>query len=129
MKKKLQAEQKPQYKVKEKGENVLDTIITKSNFDLDFTLREVQENIDRIKKMKVELSSKARLDDAVCKNIEGTNPEIKDIDPRILKVYHIYAKAKFFVEEAQEQIKRFDEVLDEEQKALEEIKVQTGVEI
>ena len=129
MSKKLQAEQKPQYKIKKKGENVLDTVITKSNFDLDFTLGEIQSNIDRIQKMKVELSSKARLDEATMINIEGTNPEIKEIDPRMLKVYYVYAKAKFFVEQAQNQIKQFDDVIAEEQKALAEIKEQCGIEI
>ena len=79
--------------------------------------------------MKVELVSKAKLDDAVCKNIEGTNPEIKKIDDKMLKVYYIYGKARFFVDEVQEQIKAFDDVIAEENKALEEIKKQTGIEI
>lgn len=129
MTKKLQAEQKPQYSIKEKGEHPLDTVITKSNFNLDFTLRELQENIDRIQKIKVELSTKAKLDDAVCKNIEGTNPEFKDVELNMLKVYNIYSKARLSIEDIMEKIKEVDEILSEEQKALDEIKTQTGIEI
>jgi hypothetical protein len=115
------------YKIKSKGEHALDTVITKSNFDLDFTLGEIQSNVDKIQKMKVEMSSKARLDEATMTNIEGTMPEIKDIKDEVLKVYYIYAKAKFFVEEVKNQIKHLDEVVAEEQKALDEIKAQTGI--
>lgn len=120
---------KPVYKVKKKAEGVLDTVIEKSNFTAEFTVGEIKTNIEQLKKMKIELVSKAKLDDATVKNILGTNPEIGKIDERMMQVYYVYHKANMFVKDVQDKIKEIDQVIEEETKSLEDIIKQTGIKI
>lgn len=120
---------KATYKIKKEGDNVFDTVIGKSNFTHDFSIREIKSNIDTMKKQKVALVSKAGLEDATCKNILRTNPEIADIDEKMLQVYYVYAQAKFFVDEVKNKVAEMDEAIATDKKALEEIIKQTGLKL
>lgn len=77
------------YKVKKKAKDKGDHLITKHGQVAEFSLRELNRNIEQVRKQTKEMEANARLQESLAENIRRANPDLvtymKKLSP---KKYH-----------------------------------------
>lgn len=121
-----------EYKIQQtenKPASVRDTVIEKHNGVITFTLGQLESSQRQLHKLERELQAQADLDGAKMTNIEEHHPFVKDLseeDRFTVALYHDSAVRKAQVEEKLKQVR---DAITEEEKALSDIKEQTGLSL
>lgn len=120
------------YAIKERGEDDFATTIEKSNVVVEFTPRELYNDIARGKKLVTELKAKIDLAQQKCDNIEHHHPFVKDMSLADLFTCHMYYEQKVFLDKEKGLQTKLDEIqaevdfMEEEFKKIAEV---TGLDI
>ena len=120
---------KPVFKVKETAENPLDTVIEKSNFTEELTLREIIGDIAYNDRILVELKAKRGVEAAKMANVEHFHPEVKDMPGEKLMACYLYQQSKVFVTECDKKIAQIEEAQASFKQEEAEIASQCGITI
>lgn len=118
---------KIKYEVIEKAENELDSVLTKTGHSDKFTMRNVQDNIEALRKLKIELEGKLAIDKATMDNIERNHPVVKGFDEAQLLAIYMYGNAKKNLAPYQAKLDEVEKALAEVPQELAEITKQTGL--
>ena len=130
---KLKGEYPYKFKVKEKKEDDLETIIEESGMTADLTLRQVQDNLNRVKKMRTEMEAKAKLEEAKMINIvqnahsDMSSKRLEEMTEKDMQTAYIYANCFVMKKTAEEKLKQIQEALENIAQDCEEITKQTGL--
>lgn len=100
-----------EYKIKEKNENPLDTVIEKTGQSISFTLRGAEDNKISMEKMLKEFKAQLDLDSAKMKNIEDHHPFVLDMSEQDLFTVHMYMESKVVVKKLPEKIEQTEQAL------------------
>jgi DNA repair ATPase RecN len=117
------------YKVLSKGENILDTVVRKTGGYNDISIKDLKNNIKTAEKTLKEVEATQTYYEAIMKNVENSDPEVKELSERLLAAAYIYRNAMGIVNEAVDKSKEIREAIEEDKKALEDIKSQCNLEI
>jgi len=79
-----------EYIIKKEEKDPLDTVITKKNISVDFTMREVYADKLRMEKMIKEFEGQLTLSSAKIANIEEHHPFVKEMSEQDLFTAHMY---------------------------------------
>lgn len=112
------------YKIKEEKEDWKDTVISKEGVVVDFTIRQFEENIERMQKVLRELEGTHKINLATVENIERNHGWIKKMKPEELHTASMYWEAKQIVLQYAPRIAEFYEALNIESKEMEDVKKQ-----
>ena len=115
------------YKIKKENSDILDTEIIQTGGKLELTPRQLKSNIDKVEKFLKEIEAKQSYYEAVMKNIEDSDPEVKDLSEKVLTAAFLYREAMGFVNEALKKSLELREALESDKKALEDIKSQCNL--
>lgn len=85
------------YKIKEKADDHLDTVIEKGGLTASFTVRGLNAAIERATKLIKELEGKLQIEDARKQNIEHFHPFVKDMSDQDLNTAAMYSEAKQYI--------------------------------
>jgi len=106
-------------------EDKSNAIIVVTNATREFTLGEMNYNINNIKKVIKELSANASLQKAIADNVLENNKElIESLTDEQMHAISMYFNAKKLLKEHSENLKKADEVLGLELKDLEKIYIE-----
>jgi archaellum component FlaC len=117
------------YKVKSKGETVLDTVIERTGNKIEFTLGELQASIKKGKKDVKEITSQLKVHEAEMENIKHHYPDIAKMSVEDLTAAYMYRRAMGVVNEAKVKIDELIEAIAEDEQAIKDIQEQTGVKL
>lgn len=117
------------YKIKERALDPLDSLITKTGADIEFSLRAVENDIAYLQKNKREMISQMALEEAKMKNVVRTHPHIEKMTEEDRIACYIYQQAYAFCKVAENKIKQIDEQVRDYEAEKEEIKNQTGLAV
>lgn len=110
------------YKIKEENKNWKDTVIEKSGITADFTIRQFEDNIERLGKTLKELEATHKLNLAQMDNIERNHKFVKKMSDQDLNTAHMYWESKQIVAQYAPRIAEFYEALGIEKKEMDEVK-------
>lgn len=113
---------KHNYKIVEEKEHWKDSVIEKDNIVAKFTIRDFENNIERMQKTLRELEAKHKVELAVMDNIERNHPFVKDLTDEQLNTAWMYQEAKAVVVQYAPRIAEFYEALNAEVKEMEDVK-------
>jgi len=118
------------YKItKENKDNIFDTEIEVSGVTNKFTPRELVISLKSLNKLLIEITANKKIKAATMKNIENSNPIVKDLSPENLCACYLYYEAFTFNKEADKKLKEIETQIETDETNLEEIKKQTGLDI
>lgn len=115
--------------VKDAPEDVLDQVIEKTGHVVEFTLRDIKEDIRINKQRKEEVEARRRIAAAAVKNIEENHAWVKDEDPQRLVTARLYVEETDTVENCDKVLEQFDEFFKDSDDQLEQIEKQIGAKI
>lgn len=119
---------KMSYKILEENEDPRLTVIEKSELTAQYTLADIERNIDEVERVLRELDGKLRIEAAKCKNVEEHHPFVLEMSDDDLSTAAFYAEAKQYTKQIPEKIKQAEEVLANERKEQAEAKKLLGLE-
>lgn len=102
------------YKVVEPAEDWRDSVIEKDQITAKFTIREFEDNIERMNKTIRELEAKFKHEKVVVNNIEHHHPFVKDMSEQDQYTVWMYREAKEVVKQFEPRIEEFKKALQEE---------------
>ncbi len=119
------------YKIKKKAKDKGDHRITKHGQVAEFSLRELNRNIEQMKKQSKEMEVNARLQEAFAQNIRRENPDLvtymKKLSPRKRHALTMLAiqenKAKQFKDQAKEAKRILRTISSEDKKVRNQLKL------
>lgn len=115
------------YKIIKKAENPLETIIRKTDFSVDFTLGDLENNNTYHEKLKKEIEAKKQIEEAKIVNVLRTNPEVEKMDEKTLIAAFLYYGAKSFCKTAMDKLKQIENQISKDTNEIKEIRKQTGL--
>lgn len=129
--------EKYKYQWKIIGQEVedLDKIIEQSGITATVTLRKVLEDIERLKKMRIETETKIKIETAKMRNVivnahsKLTTNDIELMKDEDLQAMFVYSIAWLENRNAENQLKEIQKAMDEVSIDLQEILKQTGLKI
>jgi hypothetical protein len=119
--------EKHQYKIKEQGQSPIDHVIEKSNVSVDFTVRQVSQNVELMLKSKRELQAKLDYEKARIVNVEHFHKFVKRLSPVELQAAYIYVEAKEFVSQIVPKIAELEVAVATDLASLAEVERQIGI--
>jgi hypothetical protein len=117
------------YEVIEKTEDPGESKILKSGLTAEFTLNDITRDVQYLQKKKEELESQIGVEAARMTNIDGTNPEIGQMDERMRQVIYLYERAFAFCKVGKEKVAEIDAQMKSYREELMQIVMQTGLAI
>lgn len=117
------------YRVVDEKENPAESVIQKTGMVAEFTLGDINRDLMLLAKKKDELESQIAVEDARCKNIDRTNPEIGEMSEEMRQIIFIYERAFAFVKIARQKV---EEIKAQEKSYREEvikIQMETGMDL
>ena len=110
------------YSIVESAEDWKDSVIEKDNIKASFTIRQFEDNIERMNKTIREIEAKYKHEDVVVKNIEEHHPWVKDMSEQDLYTVWMYQEAKEVVKQYEPRIKEFKDAVQTEMQEMEHVK-------
>lgn len=107
------------YVVKEKAEDIRDSVIEKSNIKVDFTIAHYERNIADTEKTVKELKAKLNHEKLMKENIEEHHAYVKDLTAEQLHVIPQYVEACEVVRQYEPRIAEFETALAEDKAEME----------
>lgn len=101
------------YQILETNTDYRESKIEKTNIKAVFTLKQVDEQIDYLNKLKKEISGKLEIEKAKMVNLEENNPIVKTIEPKDAIAVTLYEQAKAFIAPAVSKLAEVEKVLAE----------------
>lgn len=117
----------PTYKIKTQEENNL--VLSKSDFEIDFTVESVKEHINYLIKKKKELTAQKGLESAKMENIKSFHTEVLELTPEKRNAIALYDKAEAMYQACEDGLTNVDKQFAEYAIELAEIEKQTGIKI
>ena len=117
----------PTYKIKTQEENNL--VLSKSDFEIDFTVESVKEHINYLIKKKKELTAQKGLESAKMENIKSFHPEVLELTPEKRNAIALYDKAEAVYKACEDGLANVDKQFAEYAIELAEIEKQTGIKV
>lgn len=121
-----------QYKykvIKKSEEGDLLSTIEKTGGKVEFTLADIRASLVSGKKKISEFQSMWKVAEATKENIKRTHPHIAEMSMEDLTAAYLYRQAIGTATEASKGLADWQEAVDEDEKALEDILEQTGLQI
>lgn len=112
-----------------KAENKLDFVIKKTGFAVDFTLREMHNDMEYNKRMVKELEGKLQIEKAMMENITRNHPYVLDFDDDKMAAIYLYFKSKCEVNAIESKLIDFGIAIKDGNREFGEIAKQTGLSI
>jgi tRNA(Ile2) C34 agmatinyltransferase TiaS len=113
--------------VDRKAEDKLDYVIKKTNFAVDFTLREMHNDMEYNKRMKRELEGKLQIESATMENVKRNHPFVLEMDDEKMAAVYIYFKSKCEVHAIENKLLDFEIAIKDGNREIGEIAKQTGL--
>jgi len=113
--------------VDRKAEDKLDYVIKKTNFSVDFTLREMHNDMEYNKRMKRELEGKLQIESATMENVKRNHPYVLEFDDEKLAAIYIYFKSKCECHAIENKLLDFEIAIKDGNREIGEIAKQTGL--
>lgn len=110
------------YKIIEEKEDWKDAVIEKDNIRATFSVRDFENNIERMEKTIREISAKFLHEQLIVKNIEEHHPFVKDMSDQDVHTVWMYQEAKEVVKQYEPRLTAFEEALKTEKAELEYVK-------
>lgn len=104
------------YKIKETNEDPRYSVIEKSGLTSEYTLADIEKNLEHVRKVKMELDAKLRIEKAKCTNIETHHPFVLDLTDEQLSTVAMYAESKEFTQQIPARLEEVEKVLENELK-------------
>lgn len=117
----------PIYKVKTQEEK--ETTLSKSDFELDFTVESIESHIQYLVKRKAELEGQMKIEKAKMTNYTDNHPYILERTPEERNAIALYDVAETMYKACEEGLEKVMEQFAGYAIELEDIKKQTGIEI
>jgi uncharacterized protein YukE len=114
------------YNIKEAKEDWRDTVIEKTNITSDFTIRQFEQNIERLQKTLKELEATHKLNLAMMENIERNHKFVKKLTDEEKNTVAMYWESQQIVKQYAPRIAEFYEALGAEAKEMEAVKTLFG---
>jgi hypothetical protein len=111
----------------EDGKQTGDVKIRKSGLTAEFTMNDIDRDIQLLEKKKLELDSQIKIEDAKMQNIDRTNPEVGQMSPEMRQVVYIYERAYAFCKVGKEKVEEIDKMIADYKHELMDIALQTGI--
>jgi hypothetical protein len=115
--------------VDRKPADKLDYVIKKTGFAVDFTLRDMQRDMDYNKRMKAELEGKLQVEKATMTNIERNHPFVLEFEDEKMAAIYLYFKAKCEVSAVESKLLDFEMAIKDGNREIGEIAKQTGLNL
>lgn len=115
--------------VKPSEEDTLLTVIEKSGGTVEFTLADLRASIAHGRKKVTELQSQWKVAEATKENIKRTHPHVAEMSLEDLTAAYMYRQAIGTANESSKQLADWQEAVDEDESAVDEILKQTGLKI
>lgn len=117
------------YSVLKENENPSQSIIRKSNVNVDFTLDELAANEKSYRKLLNECASQKNLADAKMKNIEDNHPFVMDLTEEQAFTVHMYQEARAMSRVCGNKIPELQKEIEYIESEKKEIEKQIGIAI
>jgi len=117
----------PTYKIKEQSKEK--TTLSKSDFELDFTVESINEHLKYLVNKKKELTAQMDLEKAKMTNYVENHPYIFNHTPEERNAIALYDRAETLYKVCEEGLESVNKQFAEYAVELDEIKKQTGIEI
>lgn len=115
--------------VDRKPADKLDYVIKKTGFAVDFTLRDMQRDMDYNKRMMAELQGKLQIESATKNNIERNHPFVLEMDDEKMATIYLYFKSKCEVSAIESKLLDFEMAIKDGNREIGEIAKQTGLSL
>lgn len=115
------------YRVVEEKSDVGESIIQKTGMVAEFTMNDIDRDLQLLRKKKEELESQKAVEDARMVNIDRTNPEVGQMDEKTRQVVYIYERAYAFSKVATEKIAEIDTAIKSYKDEMLAIALETGI--
>lgn len=115
------------YKIKEVNEDPKHSIIEKSGLKAQYTLADIERNIEQVNRVITELDATLRIKKAVIENVERNHPFVKDLDEAGLKAASLYAEAQEYLKQIPIKLEEARNVLSNELKEQDQAKKLLGI--
>lgn len=110
------------YKVLEASEDWKDTLIEKDNIRATFSIRDFEQNIERMEKTIREVEAKFKHEKLVMDNIEKHHKFIKKMTEQEIYTAWMYREAQEVVKQYEPRLKEFKEAVETERAEMEHVK-------
>lgn len=97
------------YTLKDKKDDIKDSVIVKTGDVAEFTLNEFESSYSYNLKALKEIEAKVKLEKATIKNIEKNHPFVKDLSEQDLHTAKMYYESKSFLKEGEPKLELFKE--------------------
>ena len=104
-------------------------VIIKAGAEHEFKMSEVSEHLEKLRKLKVQLTSQKEVEDAKCENVKHFNSFIKDLTDEQLNAAYLYAGSYKLSKACAEKLVEIEEAQKEYAEELSEIEKQTGLKL
>jgi hypothetical protein len=111
----------------EDGKQPGDVKIRKSGLTAEFTMNDIDRDIQLLEKKKTELDAQIKIEDAKMQNIDRTNPEVGQMSPEMRQVVYLYERAYAFCKVGKEKVEEIDKMIADYKHELMDIALQTGI--
>jgi len=116
-----------EYKIKQENDNLDEVVIEKNNITAEFTLGDINEEQEALKKYLKEFKANLDVKKAAIENIESFHPFVKDYDDKKLFTIALYQDNKVKAKQYEEGIAKFTKQLEESESEVLEIIKQIGL--
>ena len=117
------------YKVVVKKDNPAECVIQKTGMIAEFTLGDINADIELLKKKREEVEGIMKISEARLINIDNTNPEIGEMSEELRQVIFIYAKDFSTAKVAKEKIAEIDAAIKSYRQEALTIAMETGISV
>lgn len=117
------------YKIIENNADPNLAVVEKSGISVQFTAKEIKENLAHVRKQKREIEGTCRVAEATKVNIKRTHPHIAAMSEEDLVAAYLYRQAIGTVTQALEKLTEIDDVIKQDEKSLAEMIEQTGLQV
>lgn len=124
--------QEYKYTIKEHNDDPYRAVIKKENVVVEFTLAEVEADKKAAIKIKEQIESQIKLDEAQAQNVVNNHPyvlEATEEEQKRAVSITLYNGLKNKIEESKKKLAEFDKVFEEYEKEKKDIKEQTGLSL
>lgn len=117
------------YKILEEKQDPLDSVIEKSGLTSNFTLRELNQNVEGLKKLKKQLGGQKQIAEAKIINIEEHHPFTKKLTEQERFTVHMLEESYSMKRVCDAKIAEIDAALAEEEATSKEVEQQVGIAV
>jgi len=104
-------------------------VLSKSEFELEFTVESIKEHIAYLNKKKRELTAQKSLEEAKMENIKSFHPEVLELTPEKRNAIALYDAAETMAKACEEGLENVMKQFAEYAIELKDIEEQTGIKI